>query len=95
MNIELPSIIDDNFVVFFVLIEAVIHYSDPDATIQVKRNSEGYMVHITPGNPDFRQDTINNLLFMHRHLKIPITFSSSLAISKRISYSIKLEEYLN
>lgn len=95
MNIELPAIIEDNFIIFFVLIEAVVKYSDPEATMDIRRNSSGYIVHITPGNEAFRQDTINNLLYIHRHLKIQIFFSSSLAISKKISYTIKLQEFLN
>lgn len=92
---DLPSIMDDNLASFFRFMEMGILHADPQAEIDIKRSSQGYAITITPGIENFRQETIQNILYIGRHLKTPIKFSSSLQIQKLISFTLVDEGKLN
>lgn len=92
---ELPLIAEDNFLSMFRLIEVSVKHADPEANMDIKRSSNGYMITITPAVSNFRQDTINNILYIGRNLNIPVKFSSSLAIQKSISFELVSAETLN
>lgn len=89
--IELSPVISDNDVHYFIFLKMAIEYSDPEATFIVKRGLKGYQINIKSGVQDFRNDIIENILYLSRILRTPITFSSSLAISNLISFSIPYE----
>lgn len=92
---ELPLIMEDNLVSFFRFIEMAVYHADPQATIDVKRSSQGYTITVSPAIKEFRPETIQNILYIGRHLKTPIKFSSSLERSKLISFVLVDESKLN
>ena len=92
---ELPLIMEDNLQSFFRFMQVAILHADPQAEIDIKRSSNGYMVTISPNVKDFRQETVQNILYIGRHLKTPIKFSSSLGISRLISFELLVPEVLN
>lgn len=93
--IELPKVIDDNSLQYIRWIGVICEYACPDSDISIRRNSSGFIVNIMPSEPEFRQDLIRNLLFIHRHLGQKIKFSSSLERQKSVSFTIELPELLN
>lgn len=87
--IQLPHNLSDNEGRYIALILAVIDYSNPESETSITYSRDKYHFNISPKNEDFRQDIINNLLGVHRNLKIKITFSSSLKISKLVQFTVK------
>lgn len=66
---------------------SAINHADSECTGELSI-SDKIIVHILPSNQEFKEDIIKNLLTQAKVLKTKIVFSSSLAISKRISFSI-------
>lgn len=73
---------------YLTWLKASLDYFSPKSQLMVRENSNGLIVHITPGNPQQRQDIVLGLLDIHRPLGIKLEYSKSLAISKKISYNI-------
>ena len=89
-----PSKLLENEMQLLSDILEIIEYSDPQFRISICKNPENIIAHITPSDQQFRHDIINNLLFVNRKLRVPIKFSSSLHISKLISFTISLDSSL-
>lgn len=85
-----PTVISDNDIILINTISTILEYSDPLAEIFVAKDDQKLIGHITVSNQDFRSRIISNLLWINRILKIKIKYSSSLAISKKISFIIDL-----
>lgn len=82
----------DNEQRYLNLIEAVSEYSCPNSDLNLRKGSnDNFIVTIKPSEQNFRQDIIHNILAIHRLLKIPIIFSSSLKVSNSVAYNVKLE----
>jgi len=90
-KINAPEIKKDNDIRYFEWLSSVISYACPNSKVLVSANDKGYNVHITPNKTECRQNIIENVLNIHRHFKIPIEYSKSLAISKKISYFVRFE----
>ena len=85
-----PSKLNDQELILLFQIIEIIEHSDPNFTIAINRKEGEIVCHISPSNPDYRQQIINHLLYVNKVLHIKIKFSSSLAISRTISFSIDL-----
>lgn len=90
--IQLPSVLPENFKQFLLQLDGVVNYSDPDSEIDIRKSSTGYAITIIPKEPEFRQDIINNVLYYHRLLKIPLKFSSSLQRQRNVSFLLEIIE---
>jgi len=86
---DLPAILRENDNHYLEFINSSIIHADPEATVNVRRNSEGLSFMITPSTDNLRQFLIDNLLEAHRRLNLKIKFSSSLKIQKTIAFSIQ------
>lgn len=99
-NIEYlgPSRLPDNQLIFLQEILTIAAYSDPDYKAKLNVKPDEVIVHITPSDPKYKQEIVNNMLWINRNLKQRIRFSKSLAISSIISFTVSLEnsqEHLN
>lgn len=88
IQIDIPHLLDDNTLSYLEWLIGIVEYADPGSEIIVRKNGDIYQVTIKPNNSEFRQSTIENVLYLHHRLKVPIKYSKSLAISKLISYDI-------
>jgi len=79
---------DDNGILYILFILSVLKYSDPDASMDVHNVDKELKVIITPSNPDFKDEIIDNIVAAHRMMKLKAEFSKSTIISKGIYYSI-------
>lgn len=87
------SILDDNSLALFNLLFSILYYSDPGYKIEIFEKEEEVICHVTPSITDFKQPIINNLLFLNKVVKnTRIRFSSSLKLSKIISFRIPFEK---
>lgn len=82
-NILADTILDLLSIIFILL-----DYSDPLLSIVLSITKEKITCHITPSNKEFKQDIIDNLLYLVKILKIKLIFSKSLGISHIISFDI-------
>lgn len=90
-----PSKLNDNELSLFSDMLSIITHADPDFIIKIDKRVDEVLVHITPSNFDFRKNIIDNLLHFNRtKRKYRVRFSSSLAISKIISFKISLDKIL-
>lgn len=90
MNIlkEGISILDnDNEYINFISLAFIL--ADPECSASFFKSGEKLHVNITPSNIDFREHIIETILDAHRRLGIRIHFSSSLKISKKISFYLE------
>ena len=78
----------DNETRYITLILAVINYSSPNSTANIQATPEGFNISVESAAPEFRQNLIDDLLGMHRGIKLKIKFSSSLKISKLVSFKV-------
>lgn len=79
---------NDNFYLDFI--ESAIKLADPLSFVRLERSNNKLHVNITPSNSDFKQDIINTVLDANRRMKKIIHFSSSLKISKIVSYYLDI-----
>lgn len=84
-----PTVITDNDILLINTITTILEYSDPSAEIFVAKETDKLVGHITVSNMEFRDRIISNLLWINRVLKIKIKYSSSLAISSKVSFIIE------
>lgn len=91
-QINLPHVMTDNESRYINLVVAAINYTSPESNVTVHYHDNSYNISVELGNIEFRQELIDNLLGLHRALKLKITFSSSLAISKLVSYKINFAD---
>lgn len=91
-KIELPILLEDNLRNYIQMLLGVSEFSDPDSEVTFKRGKEKYIVTIKPQTDEFRQSIIDNVLYINRKLKIPIKYSSSLEISKLVSFTITISD---
>ena len=86
-----PSKVTDNELSLLQTIITIVEYTDPEFTITICKNPESIICHINPSDTKFRDETVHNLLWINRNLGIRIHFSSSLHISRTISFTIQLD----
>jgi len=86
-----PSILPDNEMYLILQIQEIVRYTDPDYFIELHKKEDELIVHIQPSVPEFKQKIVNDLLFINKTMKMKVTYSSSLAISKKISFRISLK----
>lgn len=87
-----PSVATDKEILFLQEILVVADHADPENTVTIYRKPDEIIVHITPSNMDFRQRLVDNLLYFNRTKQARLRFSSSLKISKIISFTVNLQE---
>lgn len=87
---NISTVVEDNGFELIDFIKACIQYSDPECQVKIRKYDSRIMVHITPSVPTFRQSIIDNLVYLNKLLKIKIIFSSSLKISKLVSFTLNL-----
>lgn len=88
IKIDIPHLLEDNTINYIEWLMGIVEYSNPQSEIILRKLGENYQVTIKPNDVDDRQSIIENVLHLHHRLKIPITYSKSLAISKTISFDI-------
>lgn len=76
---------DTEFEFLDSIITCVVH-ADPESTAQLSVVENKITMHVLPSTPEFKQCIVDNLVKLNKLLKIKITFSSSLKISKRVSF---------
>lgn len=84
-----PSILSDNDMELLDHIVMILNYSDCCFDINITKSVDRLIVHITPSNPDFRPDIIENLLWISKVLRVKIIFSKSLKIQRLVSFIIE------
>jgi hypothetical protein len=82
----------DNELEIFNLMFSILYYSDPGYRIKLYKKEDEIIGHVTPSKQETKPAIIDNLLFFNRVIKLRIRYSSSLAISKTISFRIPLEK---
>lgn len=88
---DLGGILKDNDTEYIESVKSSLTHADPNCKLSIRKNNAGSLLFsITPAQDEFKQDIINNLLGLHRLLKIKIIFSKSLKISKIISFEVNL-----
>ena len=80
----------DNELEILNILLILLAYSDAEAEIFISKSVDKIIGHITVSKDEFRNDIIQNLLYINKTLKIKIEYSKSLAISQKISFSINL-----
>ncbi|MEY4335000.1 MAG: hypothetical protein RLZZ196_3750 [Bacteroidota bacterium] len=85
-------ILTDNELEIFNLMFSILYYSDPAYKATIYKKDDEIIGHITPSRSENKQAIIDNLLFFNRVIKLRVRYSSSLAISKRVSFRIPLEK---
>lgn len=88
VDLELDQRSLDNEVTYVQVILSALEYSDPNSSITMRKVQEGYRFNITPSSDMFRQEIIDNLLYLHREMHIPIKYSKSLERSKIVSFTV-------
>lgn len=83
----------DNELEIFNLMFGILYYSDPEYKAKVYKKEDEIIGHITPSRSENKQAIIDNLLFFNRVIKLKVRYSSSLAISKTVSFRIPLNEH--
>lgn len=86
------NVLTDNELEIFNLMFSILYYSDPAYKAKIHKKDDEIIGHITPSKPENKQLIIDNLLFFNRVIKLRIRYSSSLAISKTVSFRIPLEK---
>lgn len=81
----------DNELEIFNLMFSILYYSDPEYKIKLYKKQDEIIGHVTPSKQTNKQAIIDNLMFFNRAIKLRVRYSSSLAISKTISFRIPLE----
>lgn len=88
LDVSLNHIINEVDLSYLTWVKASLEYFSPGSKLMVRENSQGLIIHITPGNPDQRQNVVLGLLDIHKHIGVKIEYSKSLAVSKKISYNV-------
>lgn len=88
-----PSrMLDSEIVIVNDMFMQVAH-ADPNYTALLDKKESEITTHITPSNPDFRKAIIDNLMHFNRQKRsFRVHFSSSLAISKKISFKLFIDK---
>lgn len=76
----------DNDNEYIDFIGSAIKLADPMASVRFHKSKEKLNVAITPSTEDYKQHLIETVLEAHRRLQLKIHYSSSLKISKIISF---------
>ena len=79
---------DDNSILYIGFVTSVLGYADPDASMNIHYINDELKISITPSIPEFRQDIINNMVYVHRLLKLKPEFSKSTLVEKGVHYSV-------
>lgn len=82
----------DNELEVFNLMFGILYYSDPEYKAIIYKKDDEIIGHITPSRSENKQPIIDNLLHFNRVIKLRVKYSSSLAISKTVSFRIPLEQ---
>jgi hypothetical protein len=85
----------DNELTLFNMLFSILYYSDPEYRIKLVKKDNEIIGHIFPSVPDKKQALVDNLLHINRTKKLRIRYSSSLAISKTISFRIPFDNLNN
>jgi hypothetical protein len=88
LSSNISSKIPDNDQQYLSFLKIGIEHSDPECDINLHHNKEKIIVHIVPSQSEFKEDIIQDILSVHKFLKLIPRFSSSLKISKTISFSV-------
>lgn len=83
-----PSRVSDNVLELLCIIVTIVNYSDPLHQVKVICHENKVICYITPSKEDYKQEIIDNLLWINKNLHIKIIFSKSLKIQKNISFEI-------
>lgn len=89
---DYPSVLEDNLIYYIINLIAVIQHADPTSSLLIKQVSDGYAVIVTPSLNSFKQDIIDNLLGLHKRLKIKPIFSKSTKIQSKVYYKIEIPQ---
>lgn len=76
----------DNDNEYIDFIGSAIKLADPMASVKFNKSKEKLNVSITPSTSDYKQHLVDTVLEAHRRLHLKIHYSSSLKISKIISF---------
>lgn len=82
--------ITDNQALFLEAVITAIRHADSQAKLSYQRNLNQVVISISPSLDEFKQDIINNLVYIHRIYHSKVVFSKSLAKSKTITFSLDL-----
>ena len=89
----LKDTLTDNEALFLEALIGAIRHADSMAEIAHTRNLNSVAFTITPSKDEFKQDIINNLLHIHHTYHMKVKFSKSLSLSKKITFSLNLENF--
>ena len=84
-----PSRLSDTDELFFSEMFVTLQHADPLYKILIDKREDKVNCHITPSDSGYRKQIIDDLLHFNKlKTKFRIRFSSSLALSKKVSFTI-------
>lgn len=81
----------DNENLFVQELLTIILYSDANPTVKMCKKPDEIIAHIIPSDIQFKEKIVQNLLWINRTMKLRIRYSSSLGISRTISFRMPLD----
>lgn len=83
-----PKILQDNEMIYFAYLEAVIDSVDELSTLEIIKNTDSYNFRLAPSLPKYTEMLIEELLKFHNLLGIELIFSKSIKTSSTIFFKI-------
>lgn len=80
----------DNDNEYINFISGAIMLADPLASVRFHKSIEKLQVHISPSTSENKSHLIETVLDAHKRMKLRIRYSSSLKISKIISFYLEI-----
>ena len=84
------SLIPDNDISYFHLLESVINTTDELSTLEVRKNLNSYNFRIAVSAKEYLLGLIEELNNLHNLIGIKVDFSKSIKSSSSISFKINL-----
>jgi hypothetical protein len=91
-KIGFPSILDDNEVAYYSMLQAVIESVDELASLRITRKPEAVSFILAPSTPMYTQMLLGEILSYHRAMHIKLSLSKSIRTTTTIQFEIPLGE---
>lgn len=93
MNIvkkDFPSILKDNELAYFSLLEGVINSVDELSSVEARRNPKNYQFRIATSGREYLNPLIESLNEMHKLFGIKLNYSKSIKSACAITFYLEL-----
>ena len=83
-----PSKVTDTDYDLLEMVVMIPKYTDPQCSILMSKEDSRVLVHALPSLPEFKQEMVDNLLFINKNKNAKVIFSKSLERSRRVSFEL-------